>query len=280
MGTYAESLLTPDERVLRRERQHPIALIADSWPAIIVWGITIVLIVARLIVPDDVMGRNLFGDDTLIGSLGMAATLFTLLLGIAIVAWRWWWWRTQEFLVTTYRLVLAWGVINKSASDSSLEKINDAQLEISWLGRILDYGHLEVLTAAPIQGADMLHRLHHAKDFKKAMMTAKHDLQTGGGNGDDYGASAKSPAPTRAPASSPAAQATYGRGDRQAYRRLRWRRPDQGRHARRGQRCARGAGPPARRRHHQRRGVRGQEDRTARAPVIRQIDACGQTIDA
>ena len=27
MGTYAESLLTPDERVLRRERQHPIALI-------------------------------------------------------------------------------------------------------------------------------------------------------------------------------------------------------------------------------------------------------------
>ena len=204
MGTYAESLLTPDERILRRERQHPIALVLDSWMAIILWGITIVLIIARIIVPDEFMGRNVFGDDTWFGSLGMAATLITLLGGIAVVAIRWWWWRTQEFLVTTYRLVLAWGVINKSASDSSLEKINDAQLEISWLGRILDYGHMEVLTAAPIQGADMLHRLNHAKDFKKAMMTAKHELQSSeGGDGDGYKASRPAPAPR--PAATPAA---------------------------------------------------------------------------
>ena len=165
MGTYAESLLTPDERVLRRERQHPIALILDSWAAIIIWGITIVLIIARFNLPEEVLGRNVLGDDTLIGSIGMSATLFTLLLGIAIVAWRWCWWRTQEFLVTNFRLVRAWGVINKSAWDSSVEKFNDAQLEISVLGRILEYGHLEVLTAAPFQGEDMLDRLYHAKDF-------------------------------------------------------------------------------------------------------------------
>jgi uncharacterized membrane protein YdbT with pleckstrin-like domain len=205
MGTYAESLLTPDERVLRRERQHPIALILDSWMAIIVWGITIVLIVARIIVPEEVFGRNVFGDDTLFGSLGMAATLITLLLGIAIVAWRWWWWRTQEFLVTNRRLVLAWGVINKSASDSSLEKINDAQLQISWLGRILVFGSLEVLTAAPIQGADMLNRLHHAKAFKKDMMTAKHALQSNGSDGEDYGRRRPEPAPAPAPAPTAAA---------------------------------------------------------------------------
>ena len=52
MGTYAESLLTPDERVIRRERQHPISLILDSWLAIIVWSITIVLvIVGTLLIP-------------------------------------------------------------------------------------------------------------------------------------------------------------------------------------------------------------------------------------
>jgi len=115
----------------------------------------------------------------------MAATLITLLLGIFIVAWRWWWWRTQEFVVTNRRLVLAWGVINKTSSDSSLEKINDAQLQVGWLGRILDYGSLKVLTAAPIEGADMLNRLNHAKDFKKTMMTAKHALQAGD-DGEDY----------------------------------------------------------------------------------------------
>ena len=80
MGTYAESLLTPDERILRRERQHPIALILDSWMAIILWGVTIVLILARIFVPDEFLGRNVFGDDTWFGSLGMAATLITLLL--------------------------------------------------------------------------------------------------------------------------------------------------------------------------------------------------------
>ena len=206
MGTYAESLLTPDERILRRERQHPIALVLDSWMAIILWAITLVLIFARVVVPEDGLLGDWLGPDTLIGSLGMAATLLTLLAGIAVVAIRWWWWRTQEFLVTNYRLVLAWGVINKSASDSSLEKINDAQLEISWLGRILDYGHLEVLTAAPIQGADMLHRLNHAKEFKKAMMTAKHDLQTEGGGDSGEGYAASRPAPAPAPPPAPTAE--------------------------------------------------------------------------
>jgi hypothetical protein len=50
------------------------------------------------------------------------------------------------------------------------------------LSAVVEQFDLEVLTAAPIQGADMLHRLNHAKEFKKAMMTAKHDLQTEGGN--------------------------------------------------------------------------------------------------
>ncbi len=199
MGTYAESLLTPDERVLRRERQHPIALILDSWLTIILWTATIVLLIVRVIVPDEVAGRDLFGSGTWFADLGTLATLITLVGGIIVLAWRWWWWRTQEFLVTNYRLVLAWGVLNKNSSDSSLEKINDAQLEISVLGRILDYGTLKVLTAAPLQGADLLDRLHHAKAFKKTMMTAKHDLQSNG-DGEDYQRQRARPAPEPEPA--------------------------------------------------------------------------------
>ena len=204
MGTYAESLLTPDERVLTRERQHPIALILDSWLAIILWGITAILIVVKVILPDQVAGRDLFGSGTLFSELGTLAILVTLVLGIIVLAWRWWWWRTQEFLVTNRRLVLAWGVFSKSTSDSSLEKINDAQLEISVLGRLLDYGSLEVLTAAPLVGADMLDRLHHAKAFKKSMMTAKHELQFSGNDGEDYRVPA-SAAPPAAPAAATAA---------------------------------------------------------------------------
>ena len=203
MGTYAESLLTPDEKVLRRERQHPVALILDSWLAIILWGATIILLLIRVFLPEEVAGRDLFGSGTWFGTAGTTVTWITLLAGIVVLAWRWWWWRTQEFLVTNRRLVLAWGVLNKSSSDSSLEKINDAQLEISVMGRFLDYGSLKVLTAAPMQGADYLDRLNHAKAFKKVLMTAKHDLQTSErGDGEDYGRSAPAPISAPAPAAS------------------------------------------------------------------------------
>ena len=40
------------------------------------------------------------------------------------------------------------GILNKRSSDSSLEKINDAILEQSVLGRMLNFGDLEILTAA------------------------------------------------------------------------------------------------------------------------------------
>jgi membrane protein YdbS with pleckstrin-like domain len=186
MGTYAESLLTPDEKVLRRERQHPIALVLDSWLAIVLWAAVIVLLLVRLVLPRDVFGYDLFGQGTWFSDMGAAITLILLLAGVVVVAVRWWWWRTQEFLVTNRRLVLAWGVLNKTSSDSSLEKINDAQLEVSVLGRLLDYGTLKVLTAAPMAGSDYLDRLNRAKDFKKVLMTAKHDLQSGSGDGEDY----------------------------------------------------------------------------------------------
>ena len=113
MGSYAESLLTPDEKVLMRQRQHWLVLILDSWLAIILWGATIFLIVAQFILPEQINFFGLFtldmGSGSLIGEAGMVLTFLTLLGGIIVVALRWWWWRTQEFLVTNRRLVLSGG---------------------------------------------------------------------------------------------------------------------------------------------------------------------------
>jgi hypothetical protein len=185
MGTYAESLLTTDERIIVRERQHWLALILDSWLAIILWGAAIVLVILRLFLPDEFFGVSITSGG--IGDTLTLITLLTILGGVIVVAVRWWWWRTQEFLVTSRRLILAWGVLSKSSSDSSLEKINDLQLDVSVLGRLLDYGSLKVMTAAPMQGAEYLDRLNHAKEFKKTLMTAKHDLQMSQGmDGEDY----------------------------------------------------------------------------------------------
>lgn len=200
MGSYAESLLTADEVVLTRERQHWTALVLDSWLAIILWAITIGLIVVTVVLPDEILGYDLFGSGTWFSTAATSLVVVTFALGVIVVLLRYWWWRTQEFLVTNRRLVLAYGVLSKTTSDSSLEKINDAQLEISLMGRFLDYGSLKVLTAAPLQGSDYLDRLGHAKAFKKTMMSAKHELQiSGGSDGEGYTDPAARPAPVPVP---------------------------------------------------------------------------------
>jgi uncharacterized membrane protein YdbT with pleckstrin-like domain len=176
---YAETLLTPDEEFVVRERQHWLALLLDSWLAIVLWGATIVLLLAYLLIPD------IFGSGTLLGDIGVWIMTVTFIGGVIVLAIRIWWWTTQEFVITSRRLILTWGVLNKHSSDSSLEKINDAILEISLLGRILGYGSLRVLTAAPLEGSDLLNRLNNAKAFKKAMMTAKHQLSSRESDGDD-----------------------------------------------------------------------------------------------
>ena len=192
MGSYAESLLTSDERIIMRQRQHWVALILDSWLAMLFLGWAVAVFVLRLFLPEEVFGHDLFGSETWFSAVLVLLALTPFVVGIIVLAIRIWHWRTQEFLVTNHRLVMSWGIFNKHASDSSLEKIDDAVLEISFLGRILDYGRLDVLTASPLEGQDYLDRLNHAREFKKAMLTAKHDLQTGH-RGDSKDASQTAP---------------------------------------------------------------------------------------
>ena len=66
--------------------------------------------------------------------------------------------------------------MNKKTTDSSLEKINDAVLTESMFGRMFGFGDLDVLTASE-EGIERLRMLRDAKDFKKAMIEAKHELE-------------------------------------------------------------------------------------------------------
>ena len=192
MASYAESLLTQGERVLHREKQHWLSLVLDSRLAILFWAITIIAIVLRLTVLRDQGFSEVTG----------IIVLLSLLAGIVIVAFRWWVWTTQEYLVTNRRLLNVSGIINKRSADSSLEKINDAILEVNLIGRILGYGDLKILTAAA-GGIDRYKMLNRATDFKKAMLSAKHDLQSDQrGDGDDY-RSARAPAAATTPAAAP-----------------------------------------------------------------------------
>ena len=166
MTNYAESLLASGERVVRREHQHWFILVANTRYAILA------LVGAALLTFVSVW----FGIDGLLWQPLGVLTLVLFVYGIAAFLWGILRYRNEEYLITNRRLIHAEGVVNKKTTDSSLEKINDAVLTESMFGRMFGFGDLDVLTASE-EGIERLRMLRDAKDFKKAMIEAKHELE-------------------------------------------------------------------------------------------------------
>jgi hypothetical protein len=165
--SYSDSLLASGERVMRVAHQHWFVLV---WRAR--WAILAIIIAALA------GGFRVLNSDqngflwNLIGWIVFAL----LIVGIVSFVWGVLTFRAQEFIITNRRVMHVEGVINKKASDSSLEKINDAVLTESIFGRMFGFGDLEVLTASE-SGIERLDKLRDAKDFKKTMLEAKHELE-------------------------------------------------------------------------------------------------------
>jgi PH (Pleckstrin Homology) domain-containing protein/putative oligomerization/nucleic acid binding protein len=164
--TYADKLLADNERVVLRRRQHWMSLVRDSIRGLLLWLLAVVLLFA-------VPFFNLNGGLLNLTTLG-AVLVFGV--GLLIVAWQYALWRTEEYLVTTRRLMKVSGVVNKRSADSSLEKINDAILTQGMWGRVFNYGDLDILTAAETP-VDQYRMLAGAPEFKKTMLNEKHNLE-------------------------------------------------------------------------------------------------------
>ena len=82
---------------------------------------------------------------------------------------------TDEVAITSLRFVRAGGIVNKRASDASLAQVTDAVLTEPFLGRLLGFGTLDVVTASTI-GVQRLPMVRDAKGFKLALIEAKHEL--------------------------------------------------------------------------------------------------------
>jgi len=163
---YAEGLLADGERIVRRAHQH--------W-FIMVWNARWAVLALILAILGVILRANVGGEAFWVRLLGWVV-LILFVLGLVSLVWGWFKYRSQEYLITTRRIIHAEGVVNKVASDSSLEKINDAILRESLFGRMFGFGDLEVLTASE-SGIELLRMLRDAKEFKKAMLDAKHELE-------------------------------------------------------------------------------------------------------
>ena len=166
MANYAESLLASGERVLRRAHQHWFVFIANARYAVLaLLGAAVLTVVSVW-----------FGINGLLWQVLGVLTLVLFVYGVAAFLWGILRYQNEEYLITNRRLIHVEGVINKKTTDSALEKINDAVLTESLFGRMFGFGDLDVLTASE-QGIERLRMLRDAKDFKKAMIEAKHELE-------------------------------------------------------------------------------------------------------
>jgi uncharacterized membrane protein YdbT with pleckstrin-like domain len=164
--SYAEGLLADGERIERIAHQHWFVMV---WNAR--WAILALLLAILGVVLDVWTGLSGL-PSTLMGWIVLAL----LVVGLASFTWGVFAYRNEEYVITSRRIIHAEGVVNKVASDSSLEKINDAILRESIFGRMFGFGDLEVLTASE-SGIERLRMLRDAKEFKKAMLDAKHELE-------------------------------------------------------------------------------------------------------
>jgi uncharacterized membrane protein YdbT with pleckstrin-like domain len=197
MTRYADSLLSDGEQVVMRTRQHWLATLIDGrYPWLIFVGSLLLLIVSQNIA--DAQIRNVVGLIILAG----------VIVSLAWLAKIYWSWFSQDYMVTNRRVLKVEGIINKRSADSSLEKINDAVLEQNLFGRMLNYGDLDILTAADV-AIDRYRMLNRAPTFKREMLNQKHDLE------GEYGRPLPSPplraAPIGAPATEPAGRPTCRR---------------------------------------------------------------------
>ncbi|HSH21749.1 MAG TPA: PH domain-containing protein [Candidatus Caenarcaniphilales bacterium] len=164
---YADTLLSQGEVVILRARQHWLALILEARAALVL-GLLGIALLAIVVV------ANLQGQAAQLVSI---AALISLGIGLLLFAYRWWDWWAQDYMITNRRLMKVTGILNKRSSDSSLEKINDAVLDQNVLGRLLNYGDLDILTASGESAVDYFRMLKGAKEFKRVMLNQKHALE-------------------------------------------------------------------------------------------------------
>ena len=163
--SYVDGLLTSDERIVRRERQHWLWPVLEARWAVLALGIWFLSFLASAWLADDGISAPFSTATAWIALVAFVVGVVWLVRSILV-------WRFEEYVVTSHRAIQAGGVLNKHASDTGLEKINDADIVQPLIGRLLGFGDLEVMTASET-GIDRFRVLSDPIDFKKAMLEAK-----------------------------------------------------------------------------------------------------------
>jgi uncharacterized membrane protein YdbT with pleckstrin-like domain len=187
---YIDELLGRGEQILYTGRQHMFVLVSNILAEL---SLIAILIAAGVFSQTAFRGREIgsmqVGQLVLIGC-GIISVIVLISTFLDYLRWN-----NEEYVITDHRVIQIRGILNKKVIDSSLEKINDIELRQSWLGRLFDFGDIEILTASD-SGVNGMSKIAHPLDFKRAMLEAKQEQSRGYGYLDPQAVAAYMPQPT------------------------------------------------------------------------------------
>jgi len=172
---YIDELLSRDEQVLYEGRQHAFVVIGNILTEMFLIAILIAAGVASQAYLTEV---NVAGQPG--GTVVLLVCAVISLIVLISAFFDYLRWNNEQYVVTDHRVIQVRGILNKAVIDSSLDKINDIELRQSWLGRIFNFGDIEILTASEI-GVNSMRKIGYPLEFKRAMLEAKHNYNRGFG---------------------------------------------------------------------------------------------------
>jgi len=94
------------------------------------------------------------------------------LLGIAWWLLKYYTWRVDIWVVTNFRVIDEAGLLNHYAKESPLDKINNVSYDQTLAGRLFNFGHVEIQTAAEA-GATDYYNVNHPRLLKDTITAAQ-----------------------------------------------------------------------------------------------------------
>jgi uncharacterized membrane protein YdbT with pleckstrin-like domain len=155
---YLTKVLSKDERILFIVREHTLFLFGR----IFLWVLA-ALVILGVVTP------------LAIANPAVSAGYIFLVAPLVPIWWTYLVWNSHKYVVTNRRVLQLKGVLGKEVVDASLDQINDVKTEQSLLGRMFDFGDVQVVTASAILTDEMQH-IARPLEFKRSLMDAKEAL--------------------------------------------------------------------------------------------------------
>ena len=160
-----DTRLITGETVVRTTSKHWISVLGDSK-----WAI---LMVAGALAAAWLQGDTTSGITGFVNRVLELLRLTLFLGGLAWIAYNIVAWRTAEYHVTNRRVLGTDGLLRRRSTDTLLTSIADVKTVIPWLGRMLGFGHIRIVSASGDAGADSFTSVRDVLGFKREILEQK-----------------------------------------------------------------------------------------------------------